>query len=142
MSERLANQWGALTLSAMIGLASICGPVIEVLSVQRALKLALEAAARAGDENPEDESQDQHTIIVPHCCEWDRVAKASIPIPALRGPSSQVVPPTRPLHPPRFVIARDVPAPATLLAISGPHRNHAPHAPPSVTERPISEHSA
>ena len=131
-------------LCLMVGLAAVYGRALQRAWEEDARSQSAQAAERTrpaytpgADQtlpgHSEDaEQEDQQVILVPGCGEWDRQVKT-----AELSPSPKIVVRARvatlrpaPLQR-RLAVPSPVPASA-ILATSGPHRNHAPHAPPTA----------
>ena len=134
MSERQAQSRLVIPVIGLIALAGVCGPLLELESIEFALRLAADSAAASVPTGPPQgespDQPDQPVIIVTNGCEWDRVVKVSPLADSVRAMGLLVVSGTHRAWFTGLGQPCDPPTPAALLAISGPHRNHAPHAPP------------
>lgn len=124
---------GVFVLCLMVALAAVYGRALQRAWEEDARRQSAQAAERTQPAHSEDADQeDQQVILVPGCGEWDRQVKTSdlsqSPKFAVRARVATLQP--APLQR-RLAVPSPVPASA-ILATSGPHRNHAPHAPPTA----------
>ena len=138
------RQTGVFGLCLMVALAAVYGPALQTAWEEDARRQSAQAAERtrpgytqgADQTRPghsEDaEQEDQQVILVPGCGEWDRQVKTSElnPWPKIVVRARVVTLRLAPLRQ-RLAVSPPVSASA-ILATNGPHRNHAPHAPPTA----------
>lgn len=124
---------GVVGLCLVTALAAVYGPALQRAWEEDLRRQAAENAQhaqRGHGENPEQ--NDQQVVLVPGCGEWDRVLKTPAPSPSLKVVAHHRVASAGFAPSQRFFVVRFPVSASAILAASGPHRNHAPHAPPSV----------